>query len=301
METRTQCFNIGFTFLLLGLTACASRSVHSPLSIDREPSNTRVITTSLNQVVGANLSDFAKMSPKTLHVFVLPKVRTQAIKNSDNFAILGKPIHFSGVSVATNQKCGNFETHFKKMGAATFFRGEDAKGLCGVFEITNLDLKKQKNSGPRRSTLMDKPEQIRVFLNQKFGITGFQFVNNDRGRETLKGILNDPDSGGLGGLEIFPVDLPPQSIEDSDAKDIRNISSYSATHSGKSWGDRINTYYAGKIRRDMHATFQVPSCSGKVIRYKDYYGQTTTVGWCNGQTWPKFIETNRYLAVASEN
>ncbi len=163
-----KIFSLGA--VALALAACAGKSVVSSEGERfRIPATEDGQETAFNETVGASLELFSSMSPKTLQIFVLPKVQTLAVKTPDNISVLGKPIHFTATSIATNQKCKNFNTFLRtKVNAAEFFKGENGNDLCGIVEVTNVDLKEQKNSGPRRALLQDQPEQVRVFLNQNY-------------------------------------------------------------------------------------------------------------------------------------
>ncbi len=323
-----QCSFLGV--VAFGWVACTS----TPKSDVASNQNSTAVRQPAEAVVtysGENFADLIEPKMTTLRdrreIYVVPKIHKSQIRTPlTDFTVLGKLMRFAAVGVAVNVRCADFSKFSKnKFGAEHFFKAEveshraadsqlaNQKGdgdkdaskpslrTCNVVELTNLDLKEKKGSS-QRANFADEPEQVRIFLNQDLGVRGYQLVNTYRANsQIVKNIKTDPNEAGLGGFEFFPADLPPQQaspLNEMVVEDVKDVSAFMADGESLTWRARLDGFYTNKIRQTQRS-FRLPRCEGKIFRFKDYYGQKSTVGWCKYSAWPEFIENGRYLAVTS--
>ena len=247
-------------------------------------------------VAGINFQDLRRIRPGHFNVFVFPKLTTRADKSREDitplfssaadeaYSHLGKPLQYE-VSIVVVSPCFQLiaNNQFANLGAKQHFDASLAQPhsrQCAIIEVTSMKLKNANRALIRRDDLL----MTRLFLDDSYNLYGYDIEKFVNGQRTEVRRIKTEAQVSTSGLTYFPVDIPAMAIlQGSPAKQI-NV------------GEKVDKLAMRQIRKFSQA-FAPTACLGREANYRDYFGSSVTVGWCQNLPFPQYMENSRFVAV----
>jgi hypothetical protein len=236
--------------------------------------------------LGARLGDLNKVKPGKFEVYVFPKMNSQNRKSKEADEVyLGRPQVFE-VSLIAENPCKQFITQrlFAQLKAGQAFPVALASTSkrCAVIEFTDKKLKTRGKGDLKLNDVL----VTRLFLDEDYKVYSVdRDIYESTGKTKTVRMLNVDSLDSTSGLSLFPIDLPIQKI------------SFELKNPKASFEKNLDGIAVYQIQKHHNRKFQVPDCSGGVMKFKDELGSPVTLGWCQNMPWPSFSENSRFLSV----
>ncbi len=272
-----KILSLGAAAALHWLTsACATHTAYdSALRQAFNEFDARASRTVASPGSGQTLPQFSRLRGR-LEMLVFPKISDQASKTQDTpLLTYGAPIRF-GITAQRLLECSKLrKENSTKWAHREFFPADLPSGSdCGILDVRQLDPRPSPGS-IRQGDLA----AARVYLDSNYRTHGIEIEIHEDSRRTrtarLRWQAGEPSSSGL---TLFPIDVPVAGRMDAVDAPLPLPA---------------DPYVAAKLKK-----FGARQClESRLYRYRDVYGNTTVVGWCEGDAWPSTMENHRFFAI----
>ncbi len=280
MTTRITTSRLGALALAaVSLSACGTTKVIGTYERAIDQAFQELETRSQRAPASASqpdrLAGFRKLRGRT-EMIVFPKISNQGSKTEvEPFQAFASPVRFA----ITAQRLLNCQKLLQektdKWAHREHFPSDIHSSLdCGIFELSQVA--PEIKAGNRR---FGDPVAARLYLDSNYHPYGVDMeLYESRGETATTSMKWNPVEASSSGLTLFPMDIP-------------NLDAHSASIGGLPVP--ADAYVRNKMRK-----FGAASCKdARRYQYRDLYGNTTVVGWCDGASWPTTIENSRFFAI----
>jgi hypothetical protein len=221
------------------------------------------------------LATFRKLRGRT-EMIVFPKISNRGSKTElEPFQAFASPVRFA-ITAQRLLSCQKLlQENTSKWAHREHFPADIHSSLdCGIFELKQVA--PEIKEGNRR---FGDAIAARLYLDSNYHPYGIDMeLHESRGKSATTSMKWNPAESPSSGLTLFPMDLPNLDIHSSSVGELPVPA---------------DAYVRNKMKK-----FGASSCEeARRYQYRDLYGNTTVVGWCDGAGWPTTIENSRFFAI----